>query len=125
MVGAITVTGGNAAKTDFSNISATLDNVPNGSTYFRTTANQVTGRGGHIQHSTAVTTRHVRDTRIGYHTQRCWAVLGSNYMGYYDNSSWKTYIDSSGNMKLLGNASNNYIQWAAASNKLQGVGGGG
>lgn len=54
--------------------------------------------------------------------------LGSDKMGYHTgngaSSGWKTYMDSSGNMLLLGNASNNYIQWVAASNKLQGVGGG-
>lgn len=50
--------------------------------------------------------------------------LGSNYMGYYNGSAWKTYTDSSGNWRLLGNASNTYIQWVAASNRLQGVGAG-
>ena len=125
VVGAITVTGGNAAKTDFSNISATLDNVPNGSTYFRTTANQVTGAGRAytaLNSSNNLVTSVIPASAIT--PSGAGLYLGSNYMGYYDNSSWKTYIDSSGNMKLLGNASNNYIQWAAASNKLQGVGGG-
>ena len=125
VVGAITITGGNAAKTDFSNISATLDNVPNGSTYFRTTANQVTGAGRAytaLNSSNNLVTSVIPASAIT--PSGAGLYLGSNYMGYYDNSSWKTYIDSSGNMKLLGNASNNYIQWAAASNKLQGVGGG-
>lgn len=123
--GSITVTGGNAAKTDFSNITATLDNVPNGATYQRTTANQVTGAGRAytaINSSNNLVTSVIPATAVT--PGGAGLFLGSNYMGYHNGTDWKTYIDSSGNMKLLGNASNNYLQWAAASNKLQGVGGG-
>ena len=123
--GNITVTGGNAAKVDFSNITATLDSVPNGSTYFRTTANQVTGAGRAftaLNGSNSLVTSVIPATAVT--PGGAGLFLGSNYMGYHNGTDWKTYTDSSGNWKLLGNASNNYIQWAAASNKLQGVGGG-
>lgn len=123
--GSITVTGGNAAKTDFSNITATIDAVPDGSTYFKTTANQVTGASRAytaINSSNNLVTSVIPATAVT--PGGAGLFLGSNYMGYHNGTDWKTYIDSSGNMKLLGNASNNYLQWAAASNKLQGVGGG-
>jgi len=123
--GSITVTGGNAAKTDFSNITATIDAVPDGSTYFKTTANQVTGASRAytaINGSNNLVTSVIPATAVT--PGGAGLFLGSNYMGYHNGTDWKTYIDSSGNMKLLGNASNNYLQWAAASNKLQGVGGG-
>ncbi len=123
--GDITVTGGNAAKTDFSNITATLDAVPNGATYFRTTANQVTGAGRAytaINSSNNLVTSVIPTTAAA--PSGAGLYLASDYMGYYSGSAWKTYMDSSGNFKFLGSASNNYLQWVAASNKLQGVGGG-
>jgi hypothetical protein len=123
--GSITVTGGNAAKTDFSNITATIDAVPDGATYFKTTANQVTGAGRAytaINSSNNLVTSVIPASAVT--PGGAGLFLGSNYMGYHNGTDWKTYIDSSGNMKLLGNASNNYLQWAASSNKLQGVGGG-
>lgn len=125
VVGDITITGGNAAKVDFSNITATLDAVGDGSTYKRTTANEKTGAGRAftaINSSNNLVTSVIPASAIT--PSGAGLYLGSNYMGYYDSSAWKTYIDSSGNFKFLGNASNNYIQWVAASNKLQGVGGG-
>jgi hypothetical protein len=128
--GSITVTGGNAAKTDFSNIAATIDNVPNGTSFHRTTPNQVTGAARAftaLSSGNNLVTSVIPATAIG-NPGTAGLYLGSDYMGYHTGSGtaagWKTYMDSSGNMRLAGNASNNYIQWVAASNKLQGVGGG-
>jgi len=42
--------------------------------------------------------------------------LGADYMGYFDSSNWKTYIDSSGNF-YLGGASGP-LQWAAGTSTL-------
>jgi hypothetical protein len=130
VVGSITITGGNAAKTDFSNITATIDNVPNGTGFHRTTPDQVTGAGRAftaLSSGNNLVTSVIPATAIG-NPGTAGLYLGSDYMGYHTGSGtaagWKTYMDSSGNMRLAGNASNNYIQWVAASNKLQGVGGG-
>lgn len=123
--GNITVTGGNAAKTDFSNITATLDNVPNGSLFAKTSPDQVTGAGRAftaINSSNNLVTSVIPATAAA--PSGAGLYLASDYMGYYSGSAWKTYMDSSGNFKFLGSASNNYLQWVAASNKLQGVGGG-
>ena len=128
--GSITVTGGNAAKTDFSNITATIDDVPNGTTYARTTPNQVTGAGRAytaLSSGNNLVTSVIPATAIG-NPGVAGLYLGADYMGYHTGSGtsagWKTYMDSFGNFKFAGSSATNYIQWAAASDKLQGVGGG-
>lgn len=50
--------------------------------------------------------------------------LTPSYQGYWTGAEWKTYMDAAGNFRFAGSASNNYIQWTAAANKLAGVGGG-
>ncbi len=126
--GAINVVSGNAAKIDFSNITATLDAVEDGAVYKRTTTNEKAGAGraySGLDASNVLVTKVVPATAAG-NPSVAGLYLGSDKMGYHTGngsaSGWKTYMDSSGNMLLLGNASNNYIQWVAASNKLQGVG---
>ncbi len=42
--------------------------------------------------------------------------LGSDYLGYYDSSSWVTYMDNSGNFYLGG--SNGPLQWNSSSSTL-------
>ena len=42
--------------------------------------------------------------------------LGSNYMGYYTASAWKTYISSSGDFYLDGTTG--YLQWTSATSNL-------
>lgn len=101
-----------------------LDDVPNGSTYYRTTANQVTGA---TRAYTAINSSNNLVTSVIPATAAAPSgaglYLASDYMGYYSGSAWKTYMDSSGNFKFAGNSASNYIQWTASSNKLQGVGG--
>jgi hypothetical protein len=42
--------------------------------------------------------------------------LGANYLGYYNGSSWKSYMDNSGNFGLQGSAG--YLTWTAATDAL-------
>lgn len=128
--GTILVTGGDAAKVDFSNLTATLDNLGDGSTFKRTNANEKSGAAraySALNSSNVLVTSVVPATAIGT-PGVAGLYLGSDYMGYHTGngaaSGWKTYLDNAGNFRFLGNATNNYIQWVAASNKLQGVGGG-
>ena len=128
--GTILVTGGDAAKVDFSNLTATLDNLGDGSTFKRTNANEKTGAARAytaLNSSNVLVTSVVPATAVGT-PGVAGLYLGADYMGYHTGngaaSGWKTYLDNAGNFRFLGNAANNYIQWAAASNKLQGVGGG-
>jgi len=101
-----------------------LDGVPNGTTYNKTTVNQVTGAGRAF---TALNSSNVLVTAVIPGTavtpSGAGLYLDSTHMGYYSGSAWKTYMDSSGNFLFAGSGAGNYIQWVAASNKLQGVGG--
>lgn len=102
---------------------ANLDNIANGSTYFRTTANQVTGAGRAftaLDSSNRLVTAVIPASAVT--PSGAGLYLDSSHMGYYSGSAWKTYMDSSGNLLLAGSSAANYIQWAAATNKLSGVG---
>jgi hypothetical protein len=43
--------------------------------------------------------------------------LGSDYLGYYSGSAWKTYMDNSGNFYLSG-AGSGYLSWTASTSTL-------
>lgn len=100
-----------------------LDDVPNGSTYNRTTVNQVTGAGRAytaINGSNYLVTAVIPASAVT--PSGAGLYLDSTHMGYYSGSVWKTYIDSSGNFLFAGSSGTNYIQWNASTNKLSGVG---
>lgn len=102
-----------------------LDGVPNGSTYNKTTVNQVAGAGraySALDGSNRLVTAVIPGTAVT--PSGAGLYLSSTHLGYYNGSVWKTYIDSSGNFLFAGSSGSNYLQWAASSNKLQGVGGG-
>lgn len=111
IVGAITITGGNAAKTDFSNITATLDAVGDGSTYKRTTANQRDGGGyGYTGlNSSGYVKLPVRGSSISG-SPATGLNLTSTHMGYYDGAAWKTWIASTGQF-YFGGSSGAHLEW--------------
>ncbi len=45
--------------------------------------------------------------------------LGASYMGFYNGSQWKTYMDSSGNFKLSGSGSNS-LTWDGSTLSIVG-----
>lgn len=45
--------------------------------------------------------------------------LGADYLGYYDSSNWKTYMDSSGNFYLGGTSG--ALQWNGSTLSITGV----
>lgn len=49
--------------------------------------------------------------------------LNSSYLGFWDGSAWRTYLDNQGNF-FFGASGSNYIGYDTAENKLRGVGGG-
>lgn len=125
--GSITVTGGSGIG-NFTD--ANLDNIANTASFAKTTPNQVTGAGRAftaLSSGNNLVTSVIPATAIG-NPGTAGLYLGSDYMGYHTgnglSTGWKTYMDSSGNMRLQGNSTTNYLQWSASSNRLQGVGGG-
>jgi hypothetical protein len=124
--GAITIVGGSI--TDFADAGAlatldsvdlatgqvtnkNLDNVSDGTTYKRVTANEKSGAGyaysglnsnGSVKSFVAPTTP-VTTAGAGLY-------LGSGHMGYFNGSAWRTYIDSSGSF-YFGGSSGATIAW--------------
>lgn len=115
--GDITITGGNASVTYYQSTepgSSGDTNTPKDGDFWVDTDNDnityVYNSGSWIQTSSSGITDDngmidTAATPIG-----AGLYLGSSYMGYYDSSQWKTYIDSSGNFLFKGDNSN-YIQW--------------
>lgn len=126
--GDVIITGGSgiASLSDAGSLATAddLDDVADGSTYKRTNANEKTGAGRAytaINSSNNLVTSVIPASAIT--PSGAGLYLGSNYMGYYDSSVWKTYIANTGDFVFAGNAPGNCIQWDASANKLQGVGG--
>ena len=107
--GHIIISGGSG----ISNLSdANLDNIADGETYKRTTANEKTGAGyayNALDSSYSLVTRVLPGSNIGT-PGGSGLYLGADYLGYYDGTEWKVYIDSSGKFTFKGD-SNNYISW--------------
>lgn len=114
--GDITVTGGDA----FSKSTDDLDDITDGATYNKTTVNEVTGAGRAYNdidasgnYIGAINPAHVAPiSGAGLY-------LGSDYLGYYDSSNWKTYMDSSGNFYLGGSGGD--LQWNGTTLSITGV----
>ena len=119
--GTITITSGSgiANLSDAGDLAVEddLDGVPDGSTYYRTTANQRDG-GGRAYTAIDASNNLVTAAMGGAVAPVSGAglYLGSDYMGFYDGGLWDTYMDSSGNFYLGG--SGGHLQWAAATNDL-------
>jgi hypothetical protein len=47
--------------------------------------------------------------------------LTASYMGYWNGTAWKTYMNSSGYFRFAGSTATSYIEWDPVSNWLQGV----
>ena len=128
--GSITITGGsgiaNLSDAGALAVEDDLDGVPDGSTYKRVTANEKTGAGraySGLDSNNNLVTSVVAGTNAPV-AGGAGLYIGADYMGYYDNSVWKTYIASNGDFQFRGNGATTYIQWDASENKLQGVGSG-
>jgi hypothetical protein len=95
-----------------------LDGIPDGGTYARTTYNQRTGanRAYNAIDSSANVVTSVHPSTSVATPGGTGLFLGSDYLGYYDGSNWKTYMDNSGNF-YLGGASGPF-QWDAAASSV-------
>lgn len=86
ITGTVTITGGNAAKKDFSNVTANY-----------AASNAVAGPSTRVVGALAAA-----PSGAGLY-------LGSDFMGYYNGSAWKTYFDNAGNMTLSGSGDNSLV----------------
>lgn len=127
VTGAINVVSGNAAKTDFSNVSAgyAASSSPGGD------ASNTLAVGG-TQASTVLQATTRANAAIGALNQIVTRVipasaaaptgsglyLGSDFMGFYNGSNWKTYMDNSGNFSISGSSGTQGLTWSATNNTL-------
>ncbi len=112
--GAITIQAGSSGIGAFTDAGAlatanNLDGVPDGSTYKRTTTNEKTGAGygfTGLNSAGALKTYAVPGSALGTGARAAGLWLGSDFMGYHNGTTWKTYMDSTGKFYLSGSGSN-------------------
>jgi Domain of unknown function (DUF1983) len=131
ITGSVTVTGGNAAKVDFSNVTANYAGSPG----IGGAANSIVSQGAlatlsAVSWSSQVSGRPAEliDGRIPAAINSAGLVisgvkpgivvstsgvaglyLGSDFLGYYNGSAWRTYMDNTGNFYLGGTGG--ALQW--------------
>jgi len=133
--GAINITGGNGATQDFvNNTSASLSSSVNGSinNLSGSVSSSLSSMSGSLAYdillnsSSFALTSELLDNRIFTNadglinktpnTSSAGLYLGSNYLGYYADGSWITYMDNQGDFYLTG--SNGYLVWSSADSLL-------
>ncbi len=121
ITGAINITGGSgiANFTDAGALATAsdLDDVPNGATYYKTTANEVTGAGraySGLDANNMLVTAVIPASAVTPAGEGLF--LGSNYLGFY-SGGWKTYMDNAGNFALVGGGTHG-LSWNATSGVL-------
>lgn len=101
-----------------------LDNVPNGSTYVRTTPNQRDG-GGRAYSTIDSNNRVVGLVKPTTNAKLApdfgsGLYLGSDYMGFYNGSAWRTYMQSNGDFYLAGTGSQG-LTWTSNTLTIEGT----
>jgi hypothetical protein len=103
-----------------------LDGVPDGASYKRTTTNEKTGAGrayAALDAAGALLTRVDPATAWGANPGAGYAglLLGSDYMGYWSGSAWRSYMDSVGRFYLNAGAGSNYLAWDGSTLNISGA----
>ena len=117
--GNIIITGGSgiASLTD-----ANQDNIVDGTTYKRVTATEKTGAGrayNAIDISGNLTTSVIPTSTIT--PSGAGLYLSSNYMGYYNGTVWKTYMNNTGVLSCNGTSAS--LTWNPVADTLSVIGG--
>ena len=97
-----------------------LDDVTDGTTYKRTTANEKTGASraySGLDSNNSLITKVLPGAAIGT-PLGAGLYFGSDKMGFYSGSDWKTYMDNDGNFYLGGSAAGCGLAWNATTNCL-------
>lgn len=104
--GSVTITGG----------STSLDNISDGTTYKRTTANQRDGGGYGFSglDSSGNVKRVLNGALLAAGSASTGLNMTSTYIGYYNGTTFKVYIKSDGTFYFEGD-SGHYLQWDGAN----------
>jgi hypothetical protein len=129
--GVINIRAGSSGIGSFSDAGAlatanNLDGVPDGASYKRTTTDEKTGAGrayAALDAAGALLTRVDPATAWGANPGAGYTglLLGSDYMGYWSGSAWKSYLDSAGRFYLNAGASSNYLAWDGSTLIISGA----
>jgi len=95
-----------------------LDDIADGTTYKKTTANEKEGASraySGLDSSGRLVTAVLPSTPVST-PGTSGLYLGSDYLGYFDGSSWKTYMDNTGKFYLDG--TNGYLHWDPGTDSL-------
>ena len=111
--GTINVAGGNAATNTSltSSLSSTLSSANSTAAGYATNAAASASASGSTNPSTQAITKAAAPSGAGLY-------LGSNYLGYYNGSGWKTYLANNGDFYLSGTSGTNGLSWVASTNTL-------
>jgi hypothetical protein len=129
--GAITVQAGSTGIGTFADAGGlatanNLDDVPDGATSKKTTANEKTGAAraySAINSSGNVIAKFDPSSAWGANPGAGFTglLLGSDYMGYWDGAAWRTYMDNSGKFFLNSGSPTNYLSWNGTSLTISGT----
>lgn len=141
ITGNVVITGGNAAKIDFSNVTAgyagsptsggaantivgqgalaTLSSVTWGSQVSGRPTELTDGRIATALNSAGLVVSGVKPGIIVSPGGVAGLYLGSDFLGYFNGSAWRTYMDSSGNFFLGGTSG--ALQWNGTTLTITGV----
>jgi len=96
-----------------------LDDIADGTTYKKTTAEEKEGASraySGLDSSGRLVTAVLPSTPVST-PGTSGLYLGSDYLGYFDGSTWKTYMDNTGRLYLDG--TNGYLHWDPSSDSLE------
>jgi hypothetical protein len=122
--GSIVITGGSGVSnfSDAGNAVTwnTANDVIDGTTKRVTTTDEATGAGRAytaLDGSNYLVTAVTPGSNLGTTPGSAGLYLGNDYMGYYNGSAWKTFMDSSGNFYLGGTGGS--LVWTATLHSLE------
>lgn len=126
--GSVTVTGGNAAKVDLSNVtgnyagSASVGGSANDTAAVNGVAAATVSQGAQrantaLNSSGTLVTKAVPTSAVS--PSGAGLYLGADFLGYYNGSAWRTYMDNAGNFYLGGTSG--ALQWNGSTLAVTGT----
>lgn len=123
--GAINITGGNV-QTSLSNINATTSSLNSSVSSINSSITNINTATSSLQSSINTTNDKIftdafgRITRTPTSGSTAGLYLGSANLGYYNGSSWRTYMDNTGLFYLTGSANGNALLWDGSTLTIKG-----
>ena len=123
--GAINITGGNV-QSALSNINATTSSLNSATSSLNSSVSNINSSITNINSATSSLDSRIFTTATGKINKTpsqgstSGLYLGSTFLGYYNGSAWKTYMDDAGKFYLSGTGTNG-LSWDGSSLSITGV----